>query len=99
MKMNKSVLQRGIIFILFFWKSTVCKAKVMESLDYLQSLLNNVLDIGKVEAGTLHLVHKPFDLVAMLVKKISIVETNAKEYGISFEGGAPMSTFHDSKCI
>ena len=71
-----------------------CKAKVMESLDYLQSLLNNVLDIGKVESGTLQLEHRPFDLVAMLVKQISIVETNAKEYGISFEGGASMSTFH-----
>ena len=71
-----------------------CKEKVMESLDYLQSLLNNVLDIGKVESGTLQLEHKPFDLVAMLVKQISIVETNAKEYGISFEGGASMSTFH-----
>ena len=71
-----------------------CKEKVMESLDYLQSLLNNVLDIGKVESGTLQLEHKPFDLVAMLVKQISIVETNAKEYGISLEGGASMSTFH-----
>ena len=71
-----------------------CKAKVMESMDYLQSLLNNVLDIGKVESGTIQLEHKPFDLVAMLVKQISIVETNAKEYGISFEGGASMSTFH-----
>ena len=45
-----------------------CKAKVMQSMDYLQSLLNNVLDIGKVESGTLQLVNKPFDLVAMLVK-------------------------------
>lgn len=63
-------------------------------MDYLQSLLNNVLDIGKVESGTIQLEHKPFDLVAMLVKQISIVETNAKEYGISFEGGASMSTFH-----
>ena len=71
-----------------------CKAKIMESLDYLQSLLNNVLDIGKVESGTLQLEHKPFDLIAMLVKQISIIETNAKEYGISFEGGASMSTFH-----
>ena len=71
-----------------------CKAKVMESMDYLQSLLNNVLDIGKVESGTIQLEHKPFDLVAMLVKQISIVETNAKEYGIRFEGGVSMSTFH-----
>ena len=71
-----------------------CKAKVMQSMDYLQSLLNNVLDIGKVESGTLQLVNKPFDLVAMLVKQISIVETNAKEYGIRFEGGVSMSTFH-----
>ena len=37
-----------------------CKAKVMESMDYLQSLLNNVLDIGKVESGTIQLEHKPF---------------------------------------
>lgn len=71
-----------------------CKEKVMQSMDYLQSLLNNVLDIGRVESGTLQLEHKPFDLIAMLAKQISIVETNAKEYGISFEGGASMSTFH-----
>ena len=71
-----------------------CKAKVMQSMDYLQSLLNNVLDIGRVESGTLQLEHKPFDLIAMLAKQISIVETNAKEYGICFEGGASMSTFH-----
>ena len=71
-----------------------CKAKVMQSMDYLQSLLNNVLDIGKVESGTLQLEYKSFDLVAMFAKQISIVETNAKEYGISFEGGASMSTFH-----
>ena len=71
-----------------------CKAKVMQSMDYLQSLLNNVLDIGRVESGTLQLEHKPFDLIAMLAKQISIVEINAKEYGISFEGGASMSTFH-----
>ena len=71
-----------------------CKAKVMQSMDYLQSLLNNVLDIGKVESGTLQLEHKPFDLIAMLAKQISIVEINAKEYGISFEGGVSMSTFH-----
>ena len=71
-----------------------CKAKVMQSMDYLQSLLNNVLDIGRVESGTLHLEHKPFDLIAMLAKQISIVEINAKEYGIRFEGGVSMSTFH-----
>ena len=71
-----------------------CKAKVMQSMDYLQSLLNNVLDIGRVESGTLQLEYKSFDLVAMFAKQISIVETNAKEYGISFEGGASMSTFH-----
>ena len=71
-----------------------CKAKVMQSMDYLQSLLNNVLDIGRVESGTLQLEHKPFDLIAMLAKQISIVEINAKEYGISFEGGVSMSTFH-----
>lgn len=53
-----------------------CKAKVMQSMDYLQSLLNNVLDIGKVEFGTLQLEHKPFDLVSMLIKQNSIIETD-----------------------
>lgn len=29
-----------------------CKGKIMNSLDYLQTLLNNVLDVSKVETGT-----------------------------------------------
>ena len=73
---------------------TMSASKFSNAVYMYDSNLNNVLDIGKVESGTLQLVNKPFDLVAMLVKQISIIETNAKEYGISFEGGASMSTFH-----
>ena len=50
-----------------------CKAKVMQSMDYLQSLLNNVLDIGRVESGTLQLEHKPFDLIAMLANRFRLL--------------------------
>lgn len=70
-----------------------CKDKIMNSLDYLQTLLNNVLDVSKVETGTLVLDNKPFDIINMLVKLVSVVETAASEYGVTVGGGNEMSSY------
>ena len=68
-----------------------CRRKVLHSTDYLQDLVNNVLDISKLESGSLILENKPFDLVELLRKQLTVIETNAYEHGIQFEGGLDIS--------
>lgn len=68
-----------------------CKEKVLTSLDYLLSLINDILDMNKVESGTLVLENKPFNLIDILNKIIAIVETNCEQHDIQFFGGKDMS--------
>ena len=68
-----------------------CRDKILNATEYLLSIVNNVLDIGKVESGGFILEHKPFDLITLLVKQISMIEIQARENGISFRGGKNMS--------
>ncbi len=64
-----------------------CMDKVNHSAAYLLDLVNNVLDISKLESGTIELEHKPFDLGELLLSTIPIISTNAGENGIEFRGG------------
>lgn len=68
-----------------------CKEKVLTSLDYLLSLINDILDMNKVESGTLVLENKPFNLIDILNKIIAITETNCEQHDIQFFGGKDMS--------
>lgn len=68
-----------------------CKEKVLTSLDYLLSLINDILDMNKVESGTLVLENKPFNLIDILNKIIAITETNCEQHNIQFFGGKDMS--------
>lgn len=69
-----------------------CRRKTLSAMDYLLSLVNNVLDIGKLETGELELEHRPFDLVTLLQKQLPIVETQATENGLIYRGGKEYST-------
>ena len=80
-------------------KQRECKNKVLVSLDYLTSLMDNVLDISKIESGSLMLEKKPFDLAELLLKEVTIIQTNAEEYGIHFKGGKEMSSLIHKKLI
>lgn len=71
-----------------------CRQKVLSSMEYLLSIVNNVLDIGKLESGEIILEHKPFDLITLLMKMITVVDMQANENGIHFSGGKEMSTIH-----
>lgn len=71
-----------------------CRRKTLGAMDYLLSLVNNVLDIGKLETGELELEHKPFDLIPLLLGQLPIVETQATENGLTFKGGRAMSRIH-----
>ena len=68
------------------------KEKVLSSLDYLQSILNNILDMSKVESETLVMEEKPFDLVDVVTNVASVIETTALNRGLTFHGGKDRST-------
>lgn len=68
-----------------------CKEKVLTSLDYLISLINDILDMSKVESNALVLESKPFDLIETLNSIIAIIETSANEHNIQFIGGKSLS--------
>ena len=54
------------------------------SADSLLSLINDLLDIAKIEARTVELEHIPFVMSQMVQEVISIVSVRAKEKGLSF---------------
>ena len=62
-----------------------CMAKILSSVDYLLSLVNNVLDISKMESGKIDLEHKPFDLEEMIHSTLPIIATNAGRNNIAFD--------------
>lgn len=67
------------------------REKILHSADYLLDLVNNVLDISKLESGALELEYKPFNLGEVLLRSLPGVETSATEHGIKFEGGRETS--------
>lgn len=69
-----------------------CRQKVLQSTDYLQKLINNVLDISKPESGSLVLEHKSFDMVELLSNNMTVVAMSAYENGVRFEGGVEANT-------
>ena len=69
-----------------------CRQKVLQSTDYLQKLINNVLDISKLESGSLMLEYKSFDLVELLNNNMTVVAMSAYENGVRFEGGVEANT-------
>ena len=69
-----------------------CRQKVLQSTDYLQKLINNVLDISKLESGSLMLEYKSFDLVELLSSNMTVVAMSAYENGVRFEGGVEANT-------
>ena len=87
----------GMIHIAEKHKNDVAKLrefrqKVLQSTDYLQKLINNVLDISKLESGSLMLEYKSFDLVELLNNNMTVVAMSAYENGVRFEGGVEANT-------
>lgn len=72
-------------------KQKECEDKILHSADYLLDLVNNVLDISKVESGTIQLENKPFHIGELLLKIMSTVEASASDHGIDIRGGKDVS--------
>ncbi len=68
-----------------------CMSKIKHSANYLLDLVNNVLDISKLESGSIVLEHKPFNIAQVLLNTLPLIETAANEHSIIFSGGRDAS--------
>ncbi len=64
-------------------KQKECRNKVRETTGFLLELVNNILDMNKLESGNMVLEHKSFDLIKTLREINTITQVNAQEHGIS----------------
>ena len=63
-------------------KVTECLAKIRTSSDHLLQLINDVLDLSRLESGQVVLEHVPFNLRAVGEESLAVVEQQAKEAGL-----------------
>ncbi len=61
-----------------------CHDKIMIATDHLLSLVNDVLDMNKLESGNFTLKHDSFSLSQILEEVYVSTQTQALEYGIEF---------------
>lgn len=69
-------------------KQQECRDKVLTASGFLLNLVNDILDMNKMESGTLQLEEKTFDLRKVLRESSGIVEMQGREKGISLSLGA-----------
>ena len=60
------------------------REKAMESLKYLVSLVNDVLDMNKLESGNIQLERKHFNLLEVLHNTNEIIRVQANESGVNY---------------
>jgi PAS domain S-box-containing protein len=59
-------------------------AVIKRSGEHLLSMINDILDISKIEAGRIDLEENPFDLVALLEEIGAMIQSRAGEKGLTF---------------
>lgn len=64
-------------------KQSECRAKIKQVSGFLLELINNILDMNKLESGRLVLEHKPFDLMDIFDEVNNLTDINAQEYGLT----------------
>ncbi len=66
-------------------KQAECRRKMWEASEYLLSLVNDVLDMNKLESGTIVLENRPFDLYDILSEGNTVAQMQAIEHGINYQ--------------
>ena len=66
-------------------KQQECRDKVRSASMFLFELVNDVLDMSKMETGEIELEHVPFDLRDTLDEVSSLIEVQALERGLEFQ--------------
>jgi signal transduction histidine kinase/CheY-like chemotaxis protein len=64
-------------------KQKVCHQKIWEASDLLIDLVNDVLDMGKLNTGETYLESKPFNMKELVENTIAIAEGAAQQRGIT----------------
>jgi len=59
-------------------------AVINRSGEHLLAMINDILDLSKIEAGRIELDENPFDLVALLEEISAMIQSRAGEKGLSF---------------
>ena len=67
-----------------FEKQQECRNKIMQATDHLLSLVNDVLDMSKLESGKFLLKRDPFSLRKILNEVNTMAESQAEEFNIRF---------------
>lgn len=62
-----------------------CRRKVRMAAEHLSSLINDVLDISKIESGTLAISNEVFNIHELIDNSMTIVGPQAEESGITLE--------------
>ncbi len=66
-------------------KQAECRSKIMQASGFLMELVNNVLNMNKLESGEMAPESKPFDLIDLVTETTNIVEMQGQEYAIHFK--------------
>ncbi len=72
-----------------------CNDKIWTATDHLIALVNDVLDMSKLESGRFTVRHEPFVLSRILTEVNDIAEAQAIECGIDFIAQDPSGVEHD----
>ena len=59
--------------------------KIVKSADHLLSVINNILDISKIEAGKLMLESSDFDLAELAGKSMNMIQAKANDKGLKLK--------------
>jgi signal transduction histidine kinase len=64
-------------------KQQECRDKIWDASTFLMDLVNEVLDMGKLESGEIVLDEKPFHLQKLLKNELYIMDGQAREHSVS----------------
>ena len=79
-------------------KMDLCLSKMRGAADQLLSLINDVLDMSKIETGSIQLVEEPFDMIRLLNGTRAVQEIIASEKSLTIEQDIEGAIEHPCVC-
>ena len=79
-------------------KMDSCLSKMRGAADQLLSLINDVLDMSKIETGSIQLVEEPFDMIRLLNGTLAVQEIIASEKSLTIEQDIEGAIEHPCVC-
>lgn len=79
-------------------KMDLCLSKMRGAADQLLSLINDVLDMSKIETGSIQLVEEAFDMIRLLNGTLAVQEIIASEKSLTIEQDIEGAIEHPCVC-